>query len=70
MLSPYAKNIIKEIVEQITEAADELMNEEETDLHFGQRLAYAEAISILQRACTGEDLKELGLDFDPDIRYL
>ncbi len=70
MIPESAKNIIKEVVESITGIADELLSEEATDLCLGQRMAYAEAISILQTVCAGEDLKELGLDFDPDQKYL
>ena len=70
MIAHSTKNIIRDFVAEINEIVDELMKEEETDLCLGQRLAYAEVISILQCCCAGEDLKELNLDFDPDTKYL
>lgn len=65
------KNIMKEIVEGIVDAADELLEKEDRDLvEQGQLIAYAESLSIIRDACSGYDLKEIGLDFDIDAKYL
>lgn len=65
------KNNIREIVEGIVDAADELLEKTERDLvEQGQLIAYAESLSIIRDACAGYDLKEIGLDFDVDARYL
>lgn len=65
------KNNIREIVEGIVDAADELLEKAERDLvEQGQLIAYAESLSIIRDACAGYDLKEIGLDFDIDARYL
>lgn len=65
------KNNIREMVEGIVEAADELLNKADRDLvEQGQLIAYAESLSIIRDACAGYDLKEIGLDFDIDKKYL
>ena len=64
-------NIIREITENIMEAADELRAKDQRDpLEQGQLIAYAEALSIIQDAMAGYDLREISLDFDIDARYL
>ena len=64
-------NIIREITENIMEAADELRAKDQRDpLEQGQLIAYAEALSIIQDALAGYDLREISLDFDIDARYL
>lgn len=65
------KYSIMEIVEGIVEEADELKGQKElTDIEYGKLLAYASTLSIIQGACSGYDLKEIGLDFDIDKKYL
>lgn len=65
------KNNIREIVEGIVDAADELLEKTERDLvEQGQLIAYAESLSIIRDACAGYDLSEIGLDFDIDSKYL
>ena len=65
------KNNIREIVEGIMDAADELLEKPERDLvEEGQLIAYAESLSIIRDACAGYDLREIGLDFDIDAKYL
>lgn len=65
------KNLIKEIVEGIIEAADEILEKNDRDLvEQGQLIAYAESLCIIRDAYAGYDLKEIGLDFDIDARYL
>lgn len=60
-----------EVVECITELADEMKNKtDKDDLDNGQLIAYAEVLSIIKSACAGYDLKGLGLDYDIDKRYL
>ena len=64
-------NLLREITENILEAADELRNREVLDpIEQGQLIAYAEALSIIQDAMAGYDLREISLDFDIDARYL
>ena len=66
-------HLIQEIVENITEAADELLSKGRGNLdqmEFGELLAYAESLSIIQGAFAGYDLAEIGLDFDIDAKYL
>lgn len=66
-----SKDIIIEIVENIKEAADELKSQDcRTKVEYGELLAYAESLTIIKDACSGYNLKELGLDFDIDKRYL
>lgn len=66
-----SKDIIIEIVENIKEAADELKSQNSrTKVEYGELLAYAESLTIIKDACSGYNLKELGLDFDIDKRYL
>ena len=65
------KNILLEIVEGITDSADEILEKKErNDIEQGQLIAYAEALSIIRDAMAGYDLKEIGLDFDIDVKYL
>lgn len=65
------KNLMKEIVEGIIEAADELLAKTDRDLvEQGQLIAYAESLSIIRDAYAGYDLAEIGLDFDIDSKYL
>ncbi len=60
-----------EIIENIKEYADELRGQESrNEVEYGQLLGLAESLSIIQDACAGYDLKELGLDFDIDSKYL
>ena len=65
------KNLMREIVEGITGAADELLEKKDRDLvEQGQLIAFAEALSVIRDACAGYDLAEIGLDFDIDAKYL
>ena len=64
-------NLLREVTESIIEAADELWAKDQRDLlEQGQLIAYAEALSIIQDAMAGYDLREISLDFDIDARYL
>lgn len=65
------KNKLIEIVDCIMEAADELRAKKDRDLvEQGELIAYAETLNIIQDAFAGEDLAEIGLDFDVDNKYL
>ena len=65
------ENLMREIVEGIVEAADEILNKVDRDLvEQGQLIAYAESLSIIRDAFAGHDLKKIGLDFDIDSKYL
>lgn len=64
---------LKEIIENIAEAADELLAKGRENLGLveqGQLIAYAESLCIIQNALSGYDLGAVGLDFDVDQRYL
>lgn len=65
------KDLMKEIIENIKESADELKSQEKlNEVEYGQLLGYAETLSIIKDACAGYDLNELGIDFDIDKKYL
>ncbi len=64
-------NLLKQIVEDILNVADELRSKEKLDLfEQGELVAYAEALCIMQDSLSGYDLGKIGLDFDVDERYL
>ena len=65
------KNILIEAIDEITEEADELLQAEDKDEYTnGQLLAYATALGIIKTCLSGYDLKEYGLDYDIDKKYL
>lgn len=66
------KELLKEIVDNIKESADELLdrNKKMDLVEQGELIAYAEVLNIIQDSVSGYDLKEVGLDFDIDNRYL
>ena len=65
------ENHLKEIVECITSAADELLDKSDKDLmDQGQLIAYAESLCIIRDALAGYDLSKVSLDFDIDAKYL
>ena len=65
------KNLMREIPENIIDAADELLEKQEKDqLEQGELIAYAESLSIIRDAFAGYELSEIGLDFDIDGKYL
>lgn len=63
--------LLKEIVENIKEAADELIQiDGKKLLDQGQLIAYAECLCIIRDSLAGYDLSHIGLDFDIDTKYL
>lgn len=67
------ENHIKEIVENIIEAADGLLEKGRANLdpvEYGELLAYAETLCIIRDTISGYDLAAVGLDFDIDGKYL
>lgn len=65
------KDVLIEIIDEITEEADEIKNaEEKGNYKDGQLLAYATALGIIKTCLSGYDLKEYGLDYDIDKKYL
>lgn len=64
------KNILIEVIDEITAEADDLLKESKDDYNSGQMLAYATALGIIKTCLAGEDLKEFGLDYDIDKKYL
>ena len=59
------------LIENIIQYADEIRQQEEiNDIDYGQLLAYAECLTIIQELCSKEDLERMGLAFDIDSRYL
>lgn len=66
-------NQLREIVECITGAADELLEKGKDNLNLveqGQLIAYVESLCIIRDALAGYDLRGVSLDFDIDARYL
>lgn len=62
---------IRGIVENLIEEADELLAKQDKNLlEQGELLAYAESLCIIRDAFAGQDLSEIGLDFDIDKKYL
>ncbi|WP_322184421.1 hypothetical protein [Neglectibacter caecimuris] len=62
---------LSDIVAAIKEAADEINAKRSKDSQdYGQLLAYAESLCIIRDACDPDILKEIGLDFDIDKKYL
>lgn len=60
-----------DIVASIAESADEILQKENRDSQdFGQLLAFAESLSIIRDACEADELRDIGLDFDIDAKYL
>lgn len=68
------KDVLIEIIDEITAEADELLNdthdEDSPDYINGQLLAYATALGIIKSCLSGYELKEYGLDYDIDKKYL
>lgn len=67
------ENQLQEIVENIKEAADELIAKGRDKLDLvekGQLIGYAEALTIIHDAVSETDLETIGLDFDIDEKYL
>ena len=65
------KDYLAEIVSLVIESADEIKAQKQIDNQdYGQLLAYAETLSIIRDVCGEEEVKDLGLDFDIDKRYL
>lgn len=66
-----SENALCDVIAAIIEAADEIREKSERDAQdYGQLLAYAETLSIIRDACDPDKLKEFGLDFDIDKRFL
>ena len=64
-------NALADVVAAIIEAANEIHDKNDMDSQdYGQLLAYAETLSIIRDACDPDSLKEIGLDFDIDRRFL
>ena len=64
-------DMLSDIVSSIMESADEVKEKTNPDAQdYGRLLAYAEVLSIIRDSCGSDDLKEIGLDFDIDARYL
>lgn len=65
------KSLIHDMVQFIMENADEVLAEnDKTDYAQGQLLAYASALDIIKDTLSGYDVKEFGLDFDVEEKYL
>lgn len=64
-------SVLIELIEDLTEKADELLKEKSEDAYNqGQLLAYADALEVIQDALAGYDLKEFKLDYDIEKKYL
>ena len=64
------KNILIEIIEEVTSEADEVLEKERDDYNYGQLMGYATTLGIIKTCLAGEDLKAFGLDYDIDKKYL
>lgn len=68
------KNLLLDIIAETKESADEVLHSsdkyDKNDYAQGQLLAYATVLSIIRDELSGYDLKEYGLDFDIDKKYL
>lgn len=65
------KNLLLDIVSETKENADEVLNSSEIgEYEQGQLLAYATVLGAIRDVLSGYDLKEYGLDFDIDKKYL
>lgn len=64
------KIILKDIISEIINNADEELLSERDDFTNGKILAYNEVLSIIKNYLTGYDLKEFGLDFEIDKKYI
>jgi len=62
-------NTLSEIVEFITENADELLEEGGDDFAAGQLLAYMSSLTIIKENLPGT-AAALGLDYDIEAKYL
>ena len=64
-------SVLKQIVQEIIEDADEAKSlEEPNDIAFGQLLAYSNVLKTIWYACSEEEREAIGLDFDIEERYL
>ena len=64
------KDLLIEIIEEIQKEADEILQEKQTDYEYGQLLAYATSLGIIKTCLASENLKDFGLDYDIDKKYL
>ena len=66
------RNALRDVIEDITEKADELLTQKEgqSDFDSGQLLAYADVLEVIQDFLAGYDLKEFKLDYDIERKYL
>ena len=63
--------MVKEIAQQIKEIADECNESyKNTDYENGRLISLCDALKIIQDAVGQENLKDIGLDFDVDAKYL
>lgn len=65
-------NALLDVIEDITEKADELLaqKENQNDFNSGQLMAYADVLEVIQDFLAGYDLKEFKLDYDIEKKYL
>jgi len=64
------KTILKDIISEIINNANEELSLARDEFTNGKILAYNEVLSIIKNYLTGYDLKEFGLDFDIDKKYI
>lgn len=70
-MSDLEKSLIHDMVQFIMENADEVLAEKDkTDYSKGQLLAYTSVLDIIKDTLSGYDLKEFGLDYDVEEKYL
>ena len=63
-------NIIKDFIYDIKENLDEITEEKNDDLNYGQRLAFTHMLRTIKGYILEEQYKDFGLDIDIDKKYL
>ena len=63
-------DVLKQIVQEIIEDADEASSPgESNDVDFGKLLAYTNVLKTIWFYCSEEEREAIGLDFDIEERY-
>jgi len=69
-LNEKESGLIKDVVNELLSEIEAIYNEKDDLYKKGQVLAYANTLGIIKGVLQGYDLKEYGLDFDIDKKYL
>ena len=58
------------LINDVIETLDELVKDEKDDFNNGQRLALTHILRVIKGQVDSDELKDIGLDFDVDKKYL